>query len=238
LITRIIAAHKSTFTDWQWSTLLHATLEVLQELASLHGNIYAISFCDNGDLLSQWRGYGSMGGGYCIGFGPSRFRPADDPPPMLRRVFYDQKQQEAIVLKVLRLARHYLPRGNRSSRADSQILAMAHDVAMELFYYVSSFKDPSFAEEREWRLVYHFSDTMLKERLEFRASAAGIKPYVQVAITRVKHSKPQRLPIKVIRHGPSVNPTLAKHSIELLLQRAEYDRRRVLVCGSNVPYRS
>jgi hypothetical protein len=34
---------------------------------------FAISFCDDGDLLSQWRGYGSFGSGYAIGFEPRKF---------------------------------------------------------------------------------------------------------------------------------------------------------------------
>jgi hypothetical protein len=29
---------------------------------------FTISFCDDGDLLSQWRGYASFGSGYAIGF--------------------------------------------------------------------------------------------------------------------------------------------------------------------------
>ncbi len=29
---------------------------------------FTISFCDDGDLLSQWRGYGSFGSGYALGF--------------------------------------------------------------------------------------------------------------------------------------------------------------------------
>jgi hypothetical protein len=31
---------------------------------------FTTSFCDDGDLLSQWRGYGSFGSGYAIGFEP------------------------------------------------------------------------------------------------------------------------------------------------------------------------
>jgi hypothetical protein len=34
---------------------------------------FAISFCDDGDLLSQWRGYGSSGSGYAIGFAADKF---------------------------------------------------------------------------------------------------------------------------------------------------------------------
>src|SRR5262249_39209533 len=32
--------------------------------------IFCMSFCTNGDLLSQWRGYGDTGGGYALGFQP------------------------------------------------------------------------------------------------------------------------------------------------------------------------
>lgn len=37
---------------------------------------YAVCFCDNGDPLSQWRGYG-VDGGYALGFDRERLRAAE-----------------------------------------------------------------------------------------------------------------------------------------------------------------
>ena len=44
---------------------------------------FSVSFCADGDLLSQWRGYGSFGTGYAIGLDLH-----DGPPPQLG-LFYD-----------------------------------------------------------------------------------------------------------------------------------------------------
>lgn len=47
-------------------------IEVIESRISVQGggypDFYSVSFGANGDLLSQWRGYGSSGGGYAIGF--------------------------------------------------------------------------------------------------------------------------------------------------------------------------
>ena len=37
-------------------------------------HLYAFCFCEDGDLLSQWRGYGVLGRGYAVGFGGQRIR--------------------------------------------------------------------------------------------------------------------------------------------------------------------
>jgi len=67
----------------------------------LNVRIFSVSFCTNGDLLSQWRGYGDAGGGYALGFEP-RFlfgRPKAERPPLrsLLRVIYNREHQERLV---------------------------------------------------------------------------------------------------------------------------------------------
>ncbi len=61
---------------------LPAQLELIEEIerrTSAQGagypDFYSVSFGANGDLLSQWRGYGSSGGGYAIGFESARLFP-------------------------------------------------------------------------------------------------------------------------------------------------------------------
>jgi hypothetical protein len=42
--------------------------ELFQRLVVSKYDVYLVCFCENGDQLSQWRGYPSTGGGYAIGF--------------------------------------------------------------------------------------------------------------------------------------------------------------------------
>jgi len=65
---------------------------------------YLICFCENGDLLSQWRGYGSVGGGYAVGFlaahlGLIHYENRQKPEPVLRKVIYDAKLQQQLTIK-------------------------------------------------------------------------------------------------------------------------------------------
>jgi hypothetical protein len=62
-------------------------------------DFYSVSFSSDGDLLSQWRGYGSAGGGYAIGFDPDGLVCPEGGHPQtgrfLNRVVYDRDSQTA-----------------------------------------------------------------------------------------------------------------------------------------------
>jgi hypothetical protein len=50
-------------------TPVKAHVQLRDSLAGIEAiNIFAACFCENGDLLSQWRGYAASGGGSAIGF--------------------------------------------------------------------------------------------------------------------------------------------------------------------------
>lgn len=63
--------------------------------------VYLACFCQNGDLLSQWRGYGGAGDGYSVGFaGRLIASPAvasETNPVILRKVIYDPPTQKRII---------------------------------------------------------------------------------------------------------------------------------------------
>jgi hypothetical protein len=48
--------------------LLTRTLQSVDVLSKHGAGAFMACFCENGDLLSQWRGYGSLGGGFSLGF--------------------------------------------------------------------------------------------------------------------------------------------------------------------------
>src|SRR5258708_2820815 len=52
---------------------------------------FVACFSEEGDQLSQWRGYGYSGGGYSVGISPRRGRAPDRVPRIsLRKVIYDK----------------------------------------------------------------------------------------------------------------------------------------------------
>src|SRR5205085_10103226 len=76
--------------------------------------VYVASFCENGDLLSQWRAYGAFGGGYAVGFSSIGLYGSEDnecePIRILRPVIYDQVDQTDILQRWLNESLLHLPR--------------------------------------------------------------------------------------------------------------------------------
>ena len=62
------------------------------------GDVYIACFCEEGDLLSQWRGYAASGGGYALGLGgPLIARDEASSKVILRKVIYDPKKQRKVL---------------------------------------------------------------------------------------------------------------------------------------------
>lgn len=66
------------------------SLDGLEEI-----NLFAACFCENGDLLSQWRGYAGGGQGYAIGFNSDTLQRATE--FKLGKCIYDPDLQHRIV---------------------------------------------------------------------------------------------------------------------------------------------
>jgi len=120
---------------------------------------FVACFCEEEDLLSQWRGYRSGEAGYSLGMDLSNLTALGGLPPntYLRKVVYDPDEQRREVLNVVEI---WL-------RTAESLLDVARDLRSEdVFPYPAiwalqealaehhlCFKHPAFAEEREWRLI-------------------------------------------------------------------------------------
>lgn len=112
-------------------------------------NIFAACFCEKGDLLSQWRGYAGGDHGYAIGFDPDALMQiADRFEFRLGPCIYERAVQRSIIQEAV------------SHCLDSELDLSAEKrwgfhgpLADILFRCGVYFKDASFAEEKEWRLV-------------------------------------------------------------------------------------
>ena len=108
-------------------------------------------------------------------------------------------------------------------------------------YYKSAaqFKHQGFAEEHEWRIVYHSFHKSLIPSLKSRTGQFGLTPYVEFPLGL---RKPASNPLKRIVVGPSTHIGLGAHqqdiknSVELLLRKHGIDGVDVAI--SLVPYGS
>ncbi|MCS4257793.1 hypothetical protein M2405_006120 [Rhodococcus erythropolis] len=209
-----------------------ADLDPLEIKNDLYGpdrlSVYATCFCENGDLLSQWRGYGT-GHGYSIGFRKDTLqqtvrvagRWSDGDEIRALKPLELVKVQYGEVLPVLReTADLILERGKDDSDAWQMCLRALAQV-----------KSDGFASEREWRLFD--LDRHNYTRCEYRTGPHGVTPYTRI----ISFPRPQRnpRPIERVYVSPGPDIGLRKRAAEQLLrQRGFHD---VDVVPSTISYR-
>lgn len=187
-------------------------------------DVYLTCFCEDGDLLSQWRGYGSPGSRYCIEFDASRLPIVAGVSP-LNNVVYDQETHRRLLLRLLALMVEAV--GDLPISAEDDIKRAASLIAAAAVPVLTRFKDQAFYEEREWRCVRIAWHTEPPE-VEFCDVGGMMRPY-QVL---VKSSG--RLPIFRVIAGASRSESQAIRSARLMLRRFGY-AADVEVVASRVP---
>lgn len=120
---------------------------------------FCACFCEQGDLLSQWRGYAPGQLGYSLGLDLRNVGLTVDLPrnTVLRKVIYDEQEQHAWVRRITEtwLQSVHAALDSRPGMEVSSILPYPAIWALQeaLIELHLCFKNPAFSEEREWRLV-------------------------------------------------------------------------------------
>lgn len=209
--------------------------------------VYVACFCMNGDLLSQWRGYGAAGGGFSIGFLADRVgHPAltslDKPNPILRKVIYRPSVQKRLIReRITALCELELVKLKSPQRHKVQQAAYAAWMMFSLFLSeaLNCFKDPAYEEEQEWRIIQHGRNYEGKDtcKISFRSNGGRIIPYTILNFT-ASGSKETRghLPIKIIGFGPTLNPNITQRSLRLLCDAHGYGKSEVTIKRSGIPF--
>lgn len=193
-------------------------------------SIYSASFCENGNLLSQWRSYRGHSGGYAMGFDFFHTLRTMNRPCALRRITYDVNRQRSLVND---LVDKFL---NSVGKATSG--HKLQDVSRPFWEYVTHryselaveflfcFKHPDFHEEKEWRLVNPSLHQSAIERhvdpLNFREYQGNIVPYHIVSFEEAVKAASNDLsgiafPVREIVIGPTINSDLNEQSLAALM---------------------
>ena len=174
-------------------------------------------FCEQWDLLSMWRAYAGHGGGYCLGFATSALEELEE-HIHLRRIVYGERLPNPIVVWIKHLAL-LLDKDFDNASPLLDFLPMLADII----------KNEAFSEEKEWRLIV--TDPEL-QRMRFRAGAANIKPFVELAPPK----NGEKLPLQEIIYGPILREEDRPGEIlSWMLQKNGY--RDVTIKPCNIPYR-
>jgi hypothetical protein len=193
---------------------------------------YLVCFCTEPDLLSQWRGYGTGSGRFCIGF---RCKELYYETASLRhdvsRVLYDYDQQAAKVREVIVLALEAVAEMGQLNTQQREACSkgICGELFLKLVREMCFFKHPGFAEEKEWRAVHWLEDLT---QVQFEPRDGAIRPYIQL-FSGV--DDPKKLPIQKVLVGSSHLVQQSKKSVELLLASRGYED--VEVSDSGIPFR-
>lgn len=192
-------------------------------------NICVASFSENGDLLSQWRGYASPGGcslGFDADFLVSvaavdswRFLPCIYHPDEQRRLMRD------ILLEVFEINVRSLEKGR-------YLKSNGGDAAARINQLAGIFKDKSFEEELEWRLLSPpLANT--NEAFKLRAGTSMLIPYFEKDLLNDQKG----LLLQHVVAAPTPHSDLSCSALQQLL--VKYDHRNAMeISRSSIPFRN
>jgi hypothetical protein len=212
------------------STEKALAVELRESLRGLEDiNIFPVCFCEKSDLLSQWRGYAGNQG-YSLAFCTNALMQVTAGGNfLLGRCIYDQTLQRKIVGEAVA---HCLEQALMFPT--NRTFGFHGPLADILFRCGVFFKDVSFVEEQEWRLV---SPTIMfhDKRLKFRPGNSTITPYLALDLSE------GAFPIIYVVVGPCPHMELSKSAVtSLLMQRGNRGplSAQPIAFASAIPFRN
>lgn len=222
--------------------LRRSTKGVITDLVDRISKMEALSICvcsfsEQGDLLSQWRGYSKGMAGYSIGFDADKLNEvAIDNSFLMSKCIYEPEQQREKISGVLDLLiskhRTNLERIRVIDAGVGRVTVITpfvREVNKELSLIFPLMKDQNFKEESEWRLIT--KGGVRPRRLSFRTGNSNIIPFTKVNL----HNLDNEL-IKKIIVGHTPNKELAILSTRDFLKKERL--LKVPVEGSGIPFRN
>ena len=249
-----VAVAKDVFTElWgnkkrigQWERFLaeHVLLVITKPLHTF-GQPFIVSFCEEGDLLSQWRAYGGNSG-FSLAFrslchnGDLRLICKDGFRTMVKKVVYNPVRQRTrlryVLDKVIKLVNGF-PFPVNSPKGAAAHLEVGLMLILELTDWASTVKHQSFSEEREWRIITYPKGATLVGTTPKNYAGVTVEPTAKLLRPYMVLKPPpkKRLPLLGIRCGPSPFQEQSARALEIQLQKDGY--KSLPVTFSGVPLR-
>lgn len=195
--------------------------------------VFAASFRADGNLLSQWRGYSSVGKGISIGFNAQDIKTlATANGFKLGRCIYEKDKQIKLIDSVLSSISDAIAQDDAYS-CTAKREKIFETVEADMLSIAALFKHPSFAEEKEWRIVSPAVTDYLEAPVNFREGASMMIPYYEFPLL----DKHQQIPISHLFLGPTPNRLLSLNSLKLYLEKSQITPAKGIdYC--EIPYRN
>ncbi|MBW7997568.1 MAG: DUF2971 domain-containing protein [Candidatus Glassbacteria bacterium] len=208
--------------------------------------VYIACFCENDNLLSQWRIYASRGGGFNLGLSINDNTKyshnvndiGDTSYIILRKIIYEYSHQEDIISKYI----SNIMDGSKKALAwfDEHGCipeAWADIAALEsinvLIDIVTTLKNPVFHEEKEWRLIKFMEPDFRLGLLNFRNVNNSITPYLNTFLYEDAGDK-MVFPLKKIKIGPMLEEDSTKEKLKLLVKSKSEIQSKIYLDEGNV----
>lgn len=210
-------------------------------LFNIHSeNIFAMSFCSSGDILTQWQEYAN--GGISIGF---RNAPEGSPEKIhltntlgtisemkTISVIYDIDEKKKVMSDLMDIGIEIMEQ-NPGKNIRDIVVDMVSDA---LYLFFPAMKNRSFVHERESRFVYYIQDTEDRQ-VEFREKHGIILPYIRMKITDAEGKLHASFPIDDIVISPGPRIDYVAKSVKYFLKMSGYGYLADKVRKSDIPYR-
>jgi hypothetical protein len=176
---------------------------------------YSVSFCEEGDLLSQWRAYGAGGGGLALAWKTLSNRPDSRYPdgPILIGIQYKRDTQLKILERIISIHLTYLAAFHDifADEAQSRLAHATESLAMFLWISLFSFKDAAFESESEYRWVYPTFDGRMPggKPLRFRQFGGVVKPFFEADFSQAD--------LQEVVYGPTAHADLTAKWLRMAL---------------------
>jgi hypothetical protein len=214
--------HALRYERGPWNTFYGTALERFPLIKKTP--IYAASFSEQGDMLSQWRAYCPDGSGFSLGFEYDFLRQRIEKQKFrIVRCVYDEAVQRKAIGDLIAFAGHLV----KDDVVETAIKALLN----ALIAIAPAMKHPSFAEEKEWRIVSSQVKTV-DPQFGVRPGKSMAVPYFKFAL----EDEAESLLLSDVIVGPTPHMELSIMSAENALLVAKATCR--VVKRSLVPYRS
>lgn len=212
--TSLPEEYKKQLTEWdeRWLKDVH--------------HIFTISFCVDGDKLSQWRGYSIHHKGISIGFDEETLKNLD-PEFTLEKCIYDINTQKETIRTLINDTYTKVIAELTPSSDTSLSVGIAGDYGEELHDLFTDkiksdllktfckIKPPHFSEEQEYRLISKYYPSNQDPKIKFRPGKTTLIPYIEIDLKKISTETPLFTQVIV---GPSSNSKLKYQSISHFLR--------------------
>jgi len=222
-----------------------------------HKDIYAMSFCKEGDLLSQWRGYGKENG-ISIGFDTKKLKQKN-------MILNDQKQKSFLKKDLIKADRRnavrlqeviyrneikndYLKDMISFGLENAEVFCennmyepeyVANQILDLLFGVCPIFKNGAFFSEEECRLIYisHREQELNYQPVEYREKHGIIIPFIRFQLVDERQNSLKQWPIEKIIVGPNARQEELADGIKFFLTKQDLEYLVDKVELSPIPFR-